>query len=209
MAPASSGISQARSRLGEGAAAPAVRSVWCSRIATRASKGPGIGGWRLVSLDGSCLDVADTEANRSRVRPARAPAAAQSAFPQLRFVALVENGTHVLFGAALGPLCRRGRDRRWPGRCWRRCVPACCAWPTGSSSATRSGRRRLATGADLLWRVKHNLRLPRETVLADGSYLTPVYPSDKDRRHRTGGVGCAWSSTGWRASPRPSRSIGW
>ena len=45
-----------------------------------------------------------------------------------------------------------------------------------------------ATGADLLWRVKHNLRLPREAVLADGSYLTTVYPSDKDRRHRTGGV---------------------
>ena len=44
------------------------------------------------------------------------------------------------------------------------------------------------TGADLLWRVKHNLRLPRETVLADGSYLTTVYPSDKDRRHRTDGV---------------------
>ena len=27
------------------------------------------------------------------------------------------------------------------------------------------------TGADLLWRVKHNLRLPRQAVLADGSYL--------------------------------------
>ena len=49
-------------------------------------------------------------------------------------------------------------------------------------------RLALDTGADLLWRVKHNLRLPREAVLADGSYLTTVYPSDKDRRHRTGGV---------------------
>jgi IS4 transposase len=44
------------------------------------------------------------------------------------------------------------------------------------------------TGADLLWRVKHNLRLPREAVLADGSYLTTVYPGDKDRRYRRGGV---------------------
>src|SRR4051794_5069983 len=44
-----------------------------------------------------------------------------------------------------------------------------------------------ATGADLLWRVKHNLRLPRATVLADGSYLTTLYPSDKDRRHGTNG----------------------
>ena len=66
-----------------------------------------------------------------------------------------------------------------------------------------------ATGADLLWRVKRNLRLPREARLADGSYLTTIYPSEKDRRHRTGGVRCGWSSTGWRAWPRPSRSIGW
>ena len=50
------------------------------------------------------------------------------------------------------------------------------------------GRVARDTGADLLWRVKHNLRLPRETVLADGSSLTTVYPNDKDRRHRTGGV---------------------
>jgi hypothetical protein len=44
-----------------------------------------------------------------------------------------------------------------------------------------------ATGADLLWRVKGDLRLPRETALADGSYLTTLYPSKKDRRHRSGG----------------------
>ena len=45
-----------------------------------------------------------------------------------------------------------------------------------------------ATGADLLWRGKHNLRLPREAALADGSYLTTVYPSDKERRHGIKGV---------------------
>ena len=45
-----------------------------------------------------------------------------------------------------------------------------------------------ATGADLLWRVKRNLRLPREAALPDGSFLSTVYPSEKDRRHRTGGV---------------------
>src|SRR4051794_41214466 len=44
------------------------------------------------------------------------------------------------------------------------------------------------TDADLLWRVKHNLRLPREAVLADGSYLTTIYPTDKDRRHASNGV---------------------
>jgi len=46
----------------------------------------------------------------------------------------------------------------------------------------------VAAGADLLWRVKSNLRLPRATVLADGSYLSTIYPSEKDRRHATNGV---------------------
>src|SRR3954469_23594318 len=45
-----------------------------------------------------------------------------------------------------------------------------------------------ARGADLLWRVKRNLRLPREAVLADGSYLTSIYPSEKDRRHKAASV---------------------
>jgi IS4 transposase len=49
-------------------------------------------------------------------------------------------------------------------------------------------REAAATGADLLWRVKRNVRLPRETRLADGSFLTTVYPSEKDRRHRVNGV---------------------
>ena len=35
-------------------------------------------------------------------------------------------------------------------------------------------RAGVTTGADLLWRVKSNLRLPRATVLADGSYLSVV-----------------------------------
>src|SRR4051812_30512284 len=44
------------------------------------------------------------------------------------------------------------------------------------------------TYVPMVWRVKRNLRLPREARLADGSYLTTVYPSEKDRRHRTDGV---------------------
>ncbi len=111
----------------------------------------------------------------------------ESAFPQLRFVALVENGTHVLFGAHLGgfeagettlardvlPALRPGMlclaDRQFFGH---------ALWQEAA-----------ATGADLLWRVKRNLHLPREVRLADGSYLTTIYPSEKDRRHRTEGVG--------------------
>src|SRR5215213_256747 len=95
-----SGISQARSRLGEAPLRQLYEQV-VGPIATRASQGAWYRGRRLVSLDGSCLDVADTKANRAAFG---CPGASrgESAFPQLRFAALVENGTHVLFGARLG-----------------------------------------------------------------------------------------------------------
>src|SRR4029078_10387332 len=154
-------------------------------MAPPASKGAWYRYWRLVSLDGSCLEVADTAANRSEFGVPGASRGA-SAFPQLRFAALVENGTHVLFGARLGPyaqgeitLAREVLAALRPGM-------LCLADRQFFGSALCRVARHPA--ADVLCRVKHNLRLPREAVLADGSYLTTIYPSDKDRRHRSGGV---------------------
>ena len=179
-----SGISQARTRLGEAPLRRLYERV-VRPVATPATKGAWYREWRLVSLDGSCLDVADTAENCAAFGRPEA-GRGESAFPQLRFVALVENGTHVLFGARLGgfadgettlaheavPALRPGMlclaDRQFFGHAlWQEAVVA---------------------GADLLWRVKRNLRLPRETRLADGSFLTTLYPSEKDRRHRANGV---------------------
>ncbi len=42
------------------------------------------------------------------------------------------------------------------------------------------------TGAQLLWRVKSNVCLPREQTLPDGSYLTSIYPR-KDRKTKRDG----------------------
>src|SRR5690348_2014284 len=179
-----SGGSQARARLGE---AP-LRRLYerlVRPVATRATRGAWYREWRLVSLDGSCLDVADTAENEAAFGRPEA-SRGESAFPQLRFVALVENGTHVLFGARPGsfvegettlahdavPALRPGMlclaDRQFFGH---------ALWQEAA-----------ATGADLLWRVKRNLRLPREAVLADGSFLSTIYPSEKDRRHKAAGV---------------------
>jgi Insertion element 4 transposase N-terminal/Transposase DDE domain len=179
-----SGISQARTRLGE---APLRRL--CERVvrpvATPATKGAWYRRWRLVSLDGSCLDVADTEENRAAFeRPGASRG--ESAFPQVRFVALVENGTHVLFGARLGPY-EAGETTLA-----REALPALRAGMLCLADRQFFGHalwgEAAATGADLLWRVKRDLRLPREARLADGSFLTTVYPGEKDRRHRTAGV---------------------
>src|SRR3954469_20778423 len=68
-----SGISQARTRLGE---AP-LRHLYerlVRPVATPATKGAWYREWRLVSLDGSCLDVADTAENEAAFgRPGARP----------------------------------------------------------------------------------------------------------------------------------------
>jgi hypothetical protein len=45
-----------------------------------------------------------------------------------------------------------------------------------------------ATGSELLWRIRKNLRLPCEQRLDDGSYLSRIYPSQQDRQRQRHGV---------------------
>jgi hypothetical protein len=179
-----SGISQARTRLGWEPMRQLHDEV-VKPIAVRTTRGAWYHEWRLVSLDGSTLDVADEAANEQAFgRPGASRGS--SAYPQIRFVSLVENGTHVLFGsqmagygtseialskAVLGNL-RAGMlcmvDRNFFGfELW---------------------SQALETGADQLWRIKKNLRLPCEERLPDGSYLSSIYPSERDRRRKTNGV---------------------
>jgi hypothetical protein len=94
-----SGISQARSRLGPEPLKKLYEAV-VAPIAERQTKGAWYREWRLISLDGSTLDTADTEENEKAFgRPGASRGA--SAFPKIRFVALLENGTHVLWAARM------------------------------------------------------------------------------------------------------------
>ena len=179
-----SGISQARTRLGEAPLRRLYERV-ARPIATPTSKGAWYRGWRLVSLDGSCLDVADTGENGAAFGRPEAGRGA-SAFPQVRFVALVENGTHVLFGARLGGFAEG--ETTLAHEALAALQPGMLCLADRQFFGHVLWRAAAATGAELLWRVKRHLRLPREAVLADGSFLSTIYPGAKDRRHRTGGV---------------------
>jgi hypothetical protein len=179
-----SGISQARSRLGFEPVRQ-LHDVVVGPIAVPTTRGAWYGAWRLVSLDGSTLDVADEPANDAAFgRPGSSRGA--SAFPQIRFVALVENGTHVLFGSQMAgygtgeiTLAKAVLGRLQPGM-------LCLA--DRSFFGFELWNQARDTGADLLWRIKKNLRLACEERLPDGSYLSRIYPSEKDRRHKTNGV---------------------
>jgi Insertion element 4 transposase N-terminal/Transposase DDE domain len=179
-----SGISQARTRLGWEPLRQLHDEI-VKPIAVAATKGAWYRSWRLVSLDGSTFDVADEKGNDEAFgRPGASRG--KSAYPQIRFVSLVENGTHVLFGSrmadyatseialaktilpslAKGMLCLA--DRGFFGfEMWKQAA---------------------ATGADLLWRVKKNLLLPCEKRLPDGSYLSRIYASQQDQRRGRNGV---------------------
>ena len=174
-----SGISQARQRLG---AEPlqALHDAVVRPVGQPSEPGCGYRQWQVVSVDGSTLDVADEVPNAAAFgRPGASRGA--SAFPQIRFVSLVENGTHVLFAS------RMAGYQVSEHRLVEDVMPSlqagmlCLADRNFYSYALWNQAR--TTGADLLWRIKKNRRLPRETPLADGSYLSRIYPSDKDRRH--------------------------
>jgi hypothetical protein len=179
-----SGISQARSRLGAEPIKKLYEAV-VAPIAEKHTKGAWYRQWRLVSLDGSTLDVADTAENE-RVFGRPGSSRGSSAFPKIRFVALLESGTHVLWAAHMdkyaideitlaknvvtalckGMLCLA--DRFFPSyELWR--------------AAAQSG-------ADLLWRTRRNARLDVEKRFSDGSYLSRIYASTSDRRNQRNGI---------------------
>src|SRR5712691_3341759 len=94
-----SGISQARSRLGAEPVKKLYEAV-VAPIAESGTKGAWYREWRLISLDGSTLDVADTaENNKAFGRPGASRGS--SAYPKIRFVGLLESGTHVLWAARM------------------------------------------------------------------------------------------------------------
>lgn len=179
-----SGISQARSRLGAEPVKQLYEAV-VTPIAEKRTKGAWYRQWRLVSLDGSTLDVADNAEDETAFgRPGASRGS--SAFPKIRFVALLENGTHVLWAAHMDrystdeltlaesvvPALRKEMlclaDRFFPGyKLWHMAAK---------------------TGADLLWRARGNARLEVERRLPDGSYLSRIYASTSDRRNQRNGI---------------------
>lgn len=181
---AKSSISQARTRLGWEPLCQLHDEV-VQPIATASTRGAWYKRWHLVSLDGSTLDLADElpiEAVFGRPRTSRG----DSAYPQLRFVSLVENGTHVLFGSRLAE-CNTG-EITLAKEVLPSLRPGMLCLADRLFYGFELWKQAQETGADLLWRLKKNRRLPCEKRLSDGSYLSRVYPSEKDQRRKENGV---------------------
>ena len=162
--PSASAIFQARARLG----AEPIRRLF-ERVAVPLAgpemAGAFLAGRRMVAIDGTTLDVADTAANEEFfTRPPHSRGEA-SAFPQARIVALAECATHAVLAARIGAykqseaaLTRDLVDHLGPSmlliadrgffsyKLWRQCA---------------------ATGAGLLWRMRTDAKAPRPVHVAD------------------------------------------
>lgn len=177
-----SGISQARSRLGSEVMQRLYEEA-VKPMATAETKGAWFKGRRLVSLDGSTFDVADDPALEAAFgRPGAGHG--ESAFPQVRIVSLVESGTHVVFatkmaGCAIGELTLA-----------KAVIPALSAGMLCLADRNFLSfdlwEQAQQTGADLLWRAKQGRDLLEDARLADGSYLSRIFPGDHRKRHSDG-----------------------
>ena len=175
-----SAISQARSRLG---VAP-IKALWeesVGPIAKKEQPGCFYKGMRLVCMDGSTLDVPDTAENFDRYGHQQA-SRGQAAFPQLRFVSLCENGTHAMFAVQMGAY--KVSEATLAAGVLPHLRPGMLCLADRFYTTFPLWQKAIETGAFLLWRARANATLAVEEVLSDGSYLSTLYPSLKDKRRR-------------------------
>ncbi len=191
--PTSSGITQARKRLGRDVFAEIFERC-CGPVGGRSgltaemaalgtARGAFLRSWRLLAIDGFEVDVPDSEANAAEFGYAGS-GENRSAFPKARVVALAECGTHAFVAAVIGSyatgektLAQRlyGRLRRDELLTADRGFYSWTAWDQAQ-----------ATGAALVWRAPTQLDLPVIRLLPDGTYLSLlVNPEIRGRRrHR-------------------------
>ena len=172
--PSKSAIFQARSRLG----AEPVKALFgpvARPLATADTPGAFLAGRRLVALDGTCVDVADTDANDGFFGRPGVNKGERSAFPQARLVGVAECGTNAIFDAVVGPyttgentLAREVVSRLEPGML-ALADRGFCGFPLWSLATE--------TGADLLWRASTKMKPRHVQDLPDGSWLAEFRPS--------------------------------
>lgn len=151
----------------------------CQPLATLETPGAFLFGLRLMAMDGTTEDVADTPANVAafgRHQGDRGP----SAFPQVQGVYLVECGTHAVVDAGFWPY--HTSERVGGFRLLRSVTPGMLVmWDRGFHDYEMFVQTR-QRDAHILSRLPAHVKPDVVQRLADGSYLAYLRPSDYQRR---------------------------
>jgi hypothetical protein len=178
--PSTPAIAKARARLGPEPLELLFRRA-AGPLAAQQTRGAWYRGWRVLSLDGTTLDVPDTPANAAAFGRPPHSRGEQAAFPQVRLLAVAECGTHAIIDAALGPFA--SGELTLAPKVFAALGKGVLLLADRGFTSFGLWRQALATGAALVWRTRTNAVLPVVAVLADGSYLSEVVAAG-DHRHR-------------------------
>ena len=163
--PSKSAIFQARQRLGSQPLVDLFARV-ARPLGSVGAPGVWVAGRRLVAVDGTCLDVADTVANDEHFGRAGVSKGEKAAFPMARVLAVAECGTHAIFAARVGVYSQSEATLA------EELLPV--ALEPGMLLTADRGffsyalwRCAIATGADLLWRIRTDRFGPKPEHLQD------------------------------------------
>jgi len=173
-------ISRARYRLGAKPLEQLFKRV-CQPIASPQTPGAFAYGMRLVAIDGTIEDVADTPHNAAYFGRHHADRG-MAAFPQVQCVYLCECGTHVIFDAVFWP-CHTS-EHKGARRLVRSVQPDMLVmWDRGlyAFDQVKAVRER---GAQVLCRLPASVNPKVVQYLSDGSYWAHIYPADSQRRKK-------------------------
>jgi hypothetical protein len=168
--PTSSGITQARKRVGPDVMADVFEGV-AQPVATMDTRGAWLRRWRLLAIDGFEVDLPDSDANAAEFGYAGS-GDNRSAFPKARVVALAECGTHAFLAAEVAAWSVS--EKTLAGRLYPRLRPEELLTADRNFYSFDAWTGAVRTGAALLWRAPTQLRLPVVEVLADGTYTSVV-----------------------------------
>jgi hypothetical protein len=181
--PARSSLCEGRRRLG---AEPvkALHAAVVKPLAKPDTPGAFYRQWRLMALDGTVMDVPDSEANAAAF--ARSSGGrGDGAFPQVRKVSLVELGTHVEFAMAIGGW---QDDERTLARALYDQIPDDALLLEDRGFFSYEDWKALHLRTKLLIRMKNHHVLKPLRRLSDGSYLAKIYANGHDRAKDRQGI---------------------
>lgn len=133
-----------------------------------------------MAVDGTVVDVPDTEANAGVLGYPGSRPGTQAAFPKARLVLLVEAGTHLLADALMCPY-RMGEGVRALKLLRSVAEGMLLMWERGLHSY-KMVRATLKRGCHILGRVPANVKFEVVQPLADGSYLSWIAPDGKSKK---------------------------
>jgi hypothetical protein len=167
--PTSSAITQARKRQDWQVMETLFRST-SEPLAPDAIETMVLHGLKLRSIDGTTVDVPDTDENAAEFGYSET-GGTRSAYPQMRAVLLIENSSKVVLDVEIGRGDKSSSEKQLARKIITRMESGTLLLADRYYPGKEIWDMALKRKIQLLWRVKSNIRLDPVKELSDGSYL--------------------------------------